>query len=842
MGRIMGKALIVAALACPLAFTSCVGELKDSIEELNNRVTALEKKLADEVDALKALINGKVTVADLTTEGGVTTLTLSDGKTVKITEGIAGAALITVKESDGVMYWATTVNGGDAEFLLDASGNMVPVSANITPLLKVEDGKWYISLDGGTNWTYSGYEEVKEEVIVFTAASADDDYVYLTLADGTVVKLLKDKNVAFKALTGKQCFAAGETKSIKMAVEGIKDYTVTEKPAGWKVVLEGDKLKVTAPAEGEGDVDGVIKVLATVEGSSPIIAKVAVTTDPDFTLSLSGKNVSFTLAEKNVGNWDYLGYAYGVLKASEFSSEAAIAYIKNNYAYGCDNYESKETTIEELVGETYDPEESYVVFATNFIDRWSGLEYSEEDIQFVIYEPVKVEISAEVFIDNANLTVKVSGCEGYYGACEYVEWYEPEYLVQDLGGRWGPQLITSDYSGPAGLFAGGYSSKLDPDTDYVVWVVPQNPEETYTADMVREYRFKTPALVAGASFEAPKIEIKDVTVESVSAEVTAVEGAYKTFAAILNIDQVEGISDEELVKNVMNANQFAESGTFNVQKTWLEPGDKVVAVAVAVAADGKYGQIAKVESAAKNLEFSETLKVSITSVEPGMSDAKVKLAFEGTPVSIRYVNTSASYGIDDMENQLALNQRSDAVNVDVNTLVDNTIELTELSIGTEYYFCVIAIDADGNISHMAKENYAPESDIVYIRKSKDETAWAVGKPSLGNEQWEGGWTFSWGNWYPSFAELTVDITMPENCKKAYVWACDPENLLSDTELSISDKTVVYGIQCESSKSVYIERVMQVSHIYIVWIDSEDKYHSYDEYIPTFPEQPTEVTE
>ena len=75
------------------------------------------------------------------------------------------------QDTDGVYYW--TLNG---EWLLDDNGNKLPVSGKdgqngtdgkdgqdgadgkdgITPLLKVENGYWYISYDNGATWTESG--------------------------------------------------------------------------------------------------------------------------------------------------------------------------------------------------------------------------------------------------------------------------------------------------------------------------------------------------------------------------------------------------------------------------------------------------------------------------------------------------------------------------------------------------------------------------------------------------------------------------------------------------------------------------------------------------------------
>ena len=85
----------------------------------------------------------------------------------------------------------------------------------VTPQLKIEDGYWYISYDNGTTWTQLGKatgEDGKDGVdgedgkdgqngadgkdgqdgdSMFQSVSQDEDYVYFTLADGTVIKIAK---------------------------------------------------------------------------------------------------------------------------------------------------------------------------------------------------------------------------------------------------------------------------------------------------------------------------------------------------------------------------------------------------------------------------------------------------------------------------------------------------------------------------------------------------------------------------------------------------------------------------------------------------------------------------
>ena len=152
------------------------------------------------------------------------------------------------QDTDGVYYW--TLNG---EWLLDDNGNKLPVSGKdgqngtngsngqdgadgkdgqdgedgkdgadgqdgkdgVTPQLKIEEGYWFISYDNGATWTQLGKatgEDGKDGAdgedgkdgqngadgkdgqdgdSMFQSVTQDENYVYFTLADGTVIKIAK---------------------------------------------------------------------------------------------------------------------------------------------------------------------------------------------------------------------------------------------------------------------------------------------------------------------------------------------------------------------------------------------------------------------------------------------------------------------------------------------------------------------------------------------------------------------------------------------------------------------------------------------------------------------------
>ena len=122
------------------------------------------------------------------------------------------------KDSDGVYYWTI-----DGEGMLDADGQKVPATGEdgkdaeegaggkdgVTPLLKIENGYWFVSYDGGSNWTklYKAVGENgadgatgapgqdgadgKDGQSFFQGVdtTSSEDYIVLTLSDGTLIKL-----------------------------------------------------------------------------------------------------------------------------------------------------------------------------------------------------------------------------------------------------------------------------------------------------------------------------------------------------------------------------------------------------------------------------------------------------------------------------------------------------------------------------------------------------------------------------------------------------------------------------------------------------------------------------
>ena len=134
--------------------------------------------------------------------------------------------VVSVKqdEEDGRWYWYSTQ---DADWLRSESGDRFLVDGK-TPQLKVEEGYWFLSWDGGNTWEDTGWKAKGEDAYeVFTKAEVFDDRVELTLAsDGSVIVLPRflpvDVSLTIEGQNPEEAvlIAPGETISIHYVLSG----------------------------------------------------------------------------------------------------------------------------------------------------------------------------------------------------------------------------------------------------------------------------------------------------------------------------------------------------------------------------------------------------------------------------------------------------------------------------------------------------------------------------------------------------------------------------------------------------------------------------------------------
>ncbi|MDD6976700.1 MAG: PL29 family lyase N-terminal domain-containing protein [Bacteroidales bacterium] len=210
-----GRMLCALLLCAGLVITGCyddsalqgqIGSLSDQLQDHESRLKELERLTAQQntnISSLQTIVTALqdkdyVTSVAPIYEGDEVvgyTITFSKSGAVTIYNGKDGyVPVMGVKqdESDGQWYWTV-----DGEWLLDSKGDKVRASAEdgedgapgqpgVTPTLKIVDGYWYVSYDGGKTWEEEtlGQATGDKGYTMFVEVTYDDEYLYITMADG----------------------------------------------------------------------------------------------------------------------------------------------------------------------------------------------------------------------------------------------------------------------------------------------------------------------------------------------------------------------------------------------------------------------------------------------------------------------------------------------------------------------------------------------------------------------------------------------------------------------------------------------------------------------------------
>lgn len=281
---------ICAAASLLLAGCTDVDELKERVDDLEDRVTYLEELCRDlnaNVLTIQAFVNAHENDLYISSVEEVTDgfkITFSDGKTYVLKNGEKGnkgeigpegpqgpqgdtPQITILKGDDDKYYWAI-----GTEYIL-VGGEKVLASAT-APQLRVSDDKWQVSYDEGKTWTdvISVYDPTYNVVI-----TEDADAVYFTQNN---VQFAIPKVPGFSFLMEKvKDIPIGAGGSVEVAytlkegdesvcfeARGNGGYTAVVTPVDTK----GGKVTITAP---DPIVDGYLIVTAIKNSTSEVKAQ-----------------------------------------------------------------------------------------------------------------------------------------------------------------------------------------------------------------------------------------------------------------------------------------------------------------------------------------------------------------------------------------------------------------------------------------------------------------------------------------------------------------------------------------------------------------------------------------
>ena len=306
---------LLSLLVCGLLLFGCGDKYDDSalrndLNDLENRVTKLEelcKQMNTNISSLQKIVdalqdNLSISKVEQISDGYI--IYFSDGSTATIKNGkdSGDAPVIGVKQdTDGCYYWTL-----DGKWLTDEKGNKVKAQGTdgkdgvdgedgndgidgedgvdgtngkdgkdgITPQLKIENGRWMLSMDNGKTWTDIGQATGADGTDgedgvdgkdgtngIFKSVTEDDDNVYFTLEDDSVITIPKSDNskfaIAFDA-TDIAILNGGESKTIFYTITGATENTVVK-----AIAQDGWKAKVNATSADKGTI--------TITAPNPIV-------------------------------------------------------------------------------------------------------------------------------------------------------------------------------------------------------------------------------------------------------------------------------------------------------------------------------------------------------------------------------------------------------------------------------------------------------------------------------------------------------------------------------------------------------------------------------------------
>lgn len=256
------KSLLFGLLMC--GFAACdTTDLERDINSLKDRVEDYEaqvQKLNDDMNIIRVLLDGNKTITSYSFDGTNYTLTLSNGETLTLTQGVVEANYpsITIDEESG--NWI--IAGKDSGIKAEAEDGK---DAPYTPQFKIENENWWVSYDGGVTWTDLGEKATgdpsgESSLISNVTLASDGNSITIKLSDNKsytipVVKDLVCEITEPELADGEMWYIGsnGATLKVKVNIQP-GDIIRPVVPADWKAEIteqnEGElKVKVTPPED-----------------------------------------------------------------------------------------------------------------------------------------------------------------------------------------------------------------------------------------------------------------------------------------------------------------------------------------------------------------------------------------------------------------------------------------------------------------------------------------------------------------------------------------------------------------------------------------------------------------
>lgn len=828
--------------------------LWNEVKNIKQELADLRLQLETELNAVKDLVNGQVTVKEVNSQkDGSKIIVLSDGTKVTVYPKSADvpANIVTVVSEGGVMYWAMYDGIGNVQPIL-VNGQKVPV-AEIAPQTQVVDGAIEVSFDGGKTWIKTGYNNsvadsiIKDIEVIYSDWQIDAEgnpvalYCKITMADGSIVKVGMQNGKL--VLPYDMMFVPyGSEMPFAINIDDVADFINTN-PRGWECDIEHNAKKGTmtlnfyAPTfeeveAGEAVAEGVAKLMVVFNNGSSAIASIKLSTTP--------AKVNFTL------NGVYIEAGYGtnyllcgIIGVNNYDEEK----ITNN----CNKVLADGSTLSGINQVAFMEEQSTFILYSDLRSTplkagdsytfWYVAPRTAEDGSLYVetheivtetykHSSIDFTTTATSFFD-VDVKFEVKGSEGYMLGYKKAAEFDAAALATYYTENYDYLNATREDVSYTGSFLElmETSEKLDNGTEYVVYYIAKNKNREILEDNIHYWSFTTADFVEGGDLKVeivgePVVEYKDIYLDlnSNGEHIMLIYNAMPSYMATAYPD------DSYIVNMLLNDGvRTITDGTVSAHYKGTEPGEAVTLFAVAIDKEGKIGTPLKREFKTKDFEYND-LSVALTLVDYKIDNTLINVACEGSS-HFKYVYCSLSdskwkdvYGGSAKKagEYIIMNPNSSDVHDTNNEPLteEGNIFLKGLNTDTEYVLVCVAVDENGVVSKPATCYFEPIANIGNMVKRTDAN-WADGKPTitLGDTAEVEFFNFSW-------------YTTPQKGYVAYSMADHPGNLQNDyygTNVNTPEKLIAYIVAgCDNGQRECGHKCVYSEDGYsYVWQEMED---------------------
>ena len=358
------------------------------------------------------------------------------------------------------------------------------------------------------------------------------------------------------------------------------------------------------------------------------------------------------------------------------------------YAY---YYPSIKATITEVAASTSDVEVSVSVIGTD--NYYVGLVADEQLYGFPIDEYMQMQEGPFGYFQMAL----------QYGMADYAF----QKMGTQFGGEFGEQMTETITASML-----NYGQPLMPNTHFYMWVFPvvdgvELADYTYEKNLKPYiYEFTTAGLTAGGS-ATEEFGEESLSFSAMNVEVAS-EGATMIYYNWFDTDTYNAFVDDAAITEALLNEGYVigdEMGTA-VNQNKVTPGAEFFLVALAVDAEGKYGEVNSKRYAAPELTFSETFKASFGEFESSVYYSGYRYNFPinvegGEAAKYYYVWSETEYTDEQLAN-LPLSYEYDYNFKNTTNVAAGQLAGMYANASSTYYLAVVVESTTGELSPVIK--------------------------------------------------------------------------------------------------------------------------------------------